>query len=116
MAKSVRNVIAGVSKEKQLTGMTMEEIRCEFLMAGYGGTKAQKRSRELLVSAQIQYTGERNKDGLMLYFCVYWPFAAKKVDVSRVGSYTYADRAHTQIVRLDKWQNAYDLTAEPIYF
>lgn len=113
MAKTVRNVMYAIPKEKQISGMTMEEIRTAFLLAGYGGTKANKRTKELMVSAQIQYTGEDTDNGEMLFYCVYWPYAAKKVNVDRVGSFEYLDQRHTQLVRQDRLIQAWDLTQEP---
>ena len=113
MAKTVRNVMFAVPKEKQISGMTLEEIRTAFLLAGYGGTKAIKRTKELMASALIQYTGEENDKGEMLFYSVYWPFASKKVDYSRVGSFEYLDNRHTMLVRKDRLVQAWDLTQEP---
>ena len=45
MAKTVRNVMASVSPERQKTGLTIEEIRTLFMVAGYGTTKMMKRTR-----------------------------------------------------------------------
>lgn len=113
MAKTVRNVMFAIPKDKQISGMTLEEIRTAFLLAGYGGTKANKRTKELLVSAQIQYTGADTARGEMLFFCVYWPYASKKVNYDRVGSYEYLDNRHTMIARKDRLIDAWNLTKEP---
>lgn len=113
MAKTVRNVMFAIPKDKQISGMTLEEIRTAFILAGYGGTKANKRTKELLVSAQIQYIGADTDKGEMLFYCVYWPFASKKVNFDRIGSFEYLDNRHTMIVRRDRLVNAWDLTQEP---
>lgn len=109
MAKSVRNVMAGISRDKQIAGMTLEEIRTEFMMAGYGITKAIKRTNELLVSAQIQSKGDK-RDGRNVFFCIYWPSATKIIDLSRVGMIAYEDARHTVLYRFDGKVNAWDLS------
>ena len=47
MAKSIRNVMAAIKPEDQINGLTETEIRTEFMKAGYGVTKAAKRTNEL---------------------------------------------------------------------
>lgn len=108
MAKTVRNVMSGVSKDKQIAGMTMIEIRTEFIKAGYGLTKAEKRAKELLVSAQLQCDG-KTKDGQLVYYCIYWPFAYSifNFDQDRVGAVEYVDARHTILRRLDGRENAW---------
>lgn len=114
MAKTVRNVMSGVSKEKQLKGMTLEEIRTEFMISGYGVTKAEKRTKELLASAQIQSDGRMTEKGSYIFFCVYWPFAYQipglALDPSRIGAIEYLDARHTALRRLDGRVNAWLLT------
>ena len=51
MGRNAKDVIANVSKDKQIRGMTKEEIQTELLMAGYGVKKIAKRTNELIVSA-----------------------------------------------------------------
>lgn len=110
MAKTVRNVMASVSPERQKTGLTMEEIRRLFMMAGYGTTKMAKRTRELLESAQIQSDGRTNEEGQRLFFCIYWPNSGMECDLSRVGSCMYQDHNHTDLIRLDGRENAWNLS------
>lgn len=109
MAKTVRNVMASVSPEKQKIGLTIEEIRTLFMAAGYGTTKMIKRTRELMESAQIQSDGRKNEKGERLFFCIYWPSSGMECDLSRVGSCIYEDRNHTSLIRLDGRENAWDL-------
>ena len=108
MAKTVRNVMSSVSKDKQIAGMTMEEIRTEFMKAGYGVTKTNKRSLELLVSAQLQTNGAL-RNGRPVYYCIYWPFAYDvfPFDLDRVGTIEYVDPRHTILRRLDGRENAW---------
>lgn len=114
MAKSVRNVMSSVSKAQQLHGLTLDGIRREFMLAGYGVGKADKRTKELLASAQIQTDGRVDETGKMLFFCIYWPFAWEHADISmdmgRVGAIEYLDARHTMLRRLDGVINAWDLT------
>lgn len=114
MAKTVRNVMSSVSKEKQLKGMTLGEIRTEFMLAGYGVTKATKRTKELLESAQIQTDGRRNENGGLVFFCIYWPFTYTarilNLDLSRVCAVEYLDARHNELRRIDGKVNAWDLT------
>ncbi len=113
MAKTVRNVMMSVSKQKQMQGMTIDEIRAEFMIHGYGVTKAEKRSKELLASAQLQTDGRTNPDGKMLLFYVYWPFAWQlkdlHLDLDRIGAVEYLDARHTMLRRLDGRENAWIL-------
>lgn len=111
MAKNVRNVMAGISKDKQAAGLTLDEIRREFMLAGYGVTKADKRTKELLVSAQIQYNGE-TRGGKMVFYCIYWPMAFNIVDFNRVGAIYYMDDRHTMLRRRDGVEYAWRLTEE----
>lgn len=114
MAKTVRNVMAGVSKDKQLRGLTLDEIRAEFMLAGYGLTKAEKRAKELLLSAQLQTDGRTDERGRILYFSIFWPWAYDrddiKLEVERVGAIEYIDARHTQLRRLDGRKQPWDLT------
>ena len=87
----------------------MEEIRTLFMMAGYGTTKMVKRTRELMATAQIQSDGRRNENGQRLFFCIYWPHSGMECDLSRVGSCVYQDRNHTNLVRLDGREEAWNL-------
>ena len=111
MAKTVRNVMLSVSQSKQLTGMTLEEIRTQFMIAGYGVTKAEKRTTELLVSAQIQTDGRANENGRMLFFFAYWPGAWKLkdfcIDLDRIGAVEYVDARHTVLKRVDGREHAW---------
>lgn len=111
MAKTVRNVMTSVSKNRQLTGMTLNEIRTELMLAGYGLTKADKRAKELLASAQIQTDGRTNEKGEVVYFFIYWPFAwhveGLKLDTERVGAIEYVDQRHTILRRLDGREQAW---------
>ena len=101
--------MAAVSPERQKTGLTIEEIRTLFMVAGYGTTKVMKRTRELMESAQIQSDGRKNEQGQRLFFCIYWPNSGMKCDLSRVGSCMYEDRNHTTLVRIDGRENAWNL-------
>lgn len=100
MAKTARNVIVGVSKEKQVAGLTLDEIKAEFTLAGYGLTKAKKRTEELLTSAALQTDGTK-VNGQYVFWCIWWPYAAFKGDVSRYGMLEYVDPRHTVLRRLD---------------
>ena len=62
MAKSIRNVMAAIKPEDQINGLTETEIRTEFMKAGYGVTKAAKRTNELKAGAFIQSNGTK-RDG-----------------------------------------------------
>lgn len=104
--------MAGVPKDKQVSGMTKDEIEMEFMMAGYGITKAKKRTNELLISAQIQSDGRTNAAGRMLYFCIYWPLGCEHTKLDRVGPIRYVDARHTILERLDGKENAWLLDAE----
>lgn len=105
--------MAGVSKAAQLRGMTLEEIRREFMLAGYGVGKADKRTKELLASAQIQTDGRTNDNGRLLFFCIYWPFAYDRKDITldldRVGAIEYLDARHTILRRLDGGVDVWNL-------
>lgn len=100
-----------VCKERQMQGMTLEQIRTELMIAGYGLTKADKRSKELLASAQIQTDGRTNEDGKTVYFYVYWPFAWQlddlHLDPDRIGAIEYVDQRHTILRRIDGRVNAW---------
>lgn len=103
MAKTVTNVMANVPISYQTEGMTMEEVRTELMKAGYGTTKAEKRAKELLVSAQLQTDGRKNSAGEMLYFYVYWPLAYRELDLdpNRIGAVEYVDARHNILRRVD---------------
>lgn len=106
--------MSSVSKAEQLQGLTLREIRKHFMLAGYGVTKADKRTKELLASAQIQTDGRTDGAGNLLFFCIYWPFAYDRkdirLDLDRVGAIEYLDARHTMLRRLDGVVNAWDLT------
>lgn len=92
---------------KQESGMTLEEIKTQFLMAGYGLTKAAKRVNELRVSAQIQSDGSQ-RNGELLFWCIYWPRAPlEKTDINRVGCIEYEDARHTILRRQDGLKDAW---------
>lgn len=101
--------MASVSPERQKTGLTIEEIRQLFMMAGYGTTKMMKRTNELMESAQIQTDGRTNAEGKRLFFSIYWPNSGMKCDLSRVGSCVYLDHNHTTLERMDGRENAWNL-------
>lgn len=109
MAKTVRGVMTSVCKDKQITGMTAEEIRKEFMLAGYGLTKAEKRTKELIVSAQLQSDGRTNERGQTLFFYIFWPWSWKtiKLDDKRIGAIEYTDPRHTILRRLDGRENVW---------
>lgn len=107
MAMTVRNVMASVPPALQRSGMTLNQVRAQFMMAGYGPTKVEKRTKELMVSAQLQSDGRRDECGRMLFFCIYWPNSGMKCDMDRVGSYFYEDHNHTRLIRSDGREQAW---------
>lgn len=109
MAMTVRNVMASVPAALQQKGLTLGQIRKQFMMAGYGPTKVEKRTKELLESAQIQSDGRKDENGSMLFFCIYWPNSGMKCDMDRVASYYYEDHNHTILVRRDGRKQAWFL-------
>lgn len=100
MAKSIRNVMSSIRAEDQIEGMTEKEIRREFMLAGYGVTKAAKRVNELKVGAFIQTDGTR-RDGDLVFWCIWWPFGYQHCDYDRVSAVEYEDDRHTILKRVD---------------
>lgn len=100
MAKSIRNVMSAIDAKLQISGMTETEIRTEFMKAGYGVTKAEKRTNELKVGAFIQSDGSK-QNGEYLFWCIWWPFGYEKCDFERVCGVEYEDERHTVLRRLD---------------
>lgn len=107
MAMTVTNVMASIPVTKQTVGMTKDEIIATFMMAGYGLTKAEKRTNELLMSAQLQTDGSTDNNNKLLYWSIFWPYSGMVCDMSRVGAVRYEDPRHTRLVRLD---------GQPIYW
>lgn len=107
MAKTVVNVMRSIPPYWQERGMTLEEIKTQFIMAGYGLTKASKRVNELRMSAQIQSDGSM-RSGELVYWCIFWPKApTNKTDMNRVGFIEYEDPRHTILRRLDGLRDAW---------
>ena len=105
MAKSIENVMRGVPPEKQISGMTENEIRTEFTLNGYGVTKANKRVNELQAAAIIQSDGTK-RGGEFVFFCAWWPWSAQDhIDFDRICGVEYMDARHTILRRLDKKSN-----------
>lgn len=100
MAKSIRNVMAAIKPEDQINGLTETEIRTEFMKAGYGVTKAAKRTNELKAGAFIQSNGTK-RDGEYVFWCIWWPFGYEFCDFDRVCGVEYEDDRHTILRRLD---------------
>lgn len=101
MAMTVPNVMASVPPISQHVGMTKNEIIARFQLSGYGVTKAEKRTNELIMSAQLQTDGSIAENGQLLYWSIMWPDAAINCDMGRVGAIKYEDARHTRLVRLD---------------
>ena len=100
MAKSVRNVMSSISADKQIEGMTEKEIRREFMLAGYGVTKAGKRVNELKTGAFIQSDGSK-RNGDYVFWCIWWPHGYQNCDYDRVSAVEYEDDRHTTLRRVD---------------
>lgn len=102
MAMTVTNVMASIPTVKQTAGMTKDEIIATFMMAGYGLTKAEKRTNELIWSAQLQTDGSVDAaTNKLLYWSIFWPYSGMVCDMSRVGAIKYEDPRHTRLSRLD---------------
>lgn len=112
MSKSAKDVIASVPKEMQIKGMTRAEILTAFTMAGYGVKKAIKRTKELIVSAQLQSDGTTDEGGRMLFWSPYWPYAWKtpigsKLRADLICAVEYYDPRHEVPIRADGRENAW---------
>ena len=105
MAKSVRNVMSSISADNQIEGMTEKEIRREFMLAGYGVTKAEKRVNELKVGAFIQSDGSK-RNGELVFWCIWWPFGYHHCDYDRMSAVEYKDDRHTMLRRVDGKEGA----------
>lgn len=101
MAMTVTNVMASVPTARQYTGMTKDEIVATFMMAGYGITKAEKRTNELIMSAQLQTDGSTNDKQQLLFWSVFWPYSSVACDMKRIGAIKYEDPRHTRLSRMD---------------
>lgn len=117
MGKSAKDVIASVPKETQIRGVTRKDVLTMLTLAGYGVKKTEKRTKELLVSAQLQTDGTKNDNGDLLFWSPYWPMAwkapiGKKLDTSRICAVYYdedKDPRHNYPLRVDGRQSAWFL-------
>jgi hypothetical protein len=117
MGRNAKDVIANVSKDKQIRGMTKEEIQTELLMAGYGVKKIAKRTNELIVSAQLQSDLTHDEHGKILFWSPMWPWAwkspiGKKLDATLICAVYYdeiRDPRHNYPLRADGRKDAWIL-------